>query len=258
MESSKNNQEINQIMYSKSTIKRLVSDIKNLKKNPLDEQGIFYNHDDTNLLQGYALIIGPEDTPYSFGNYFFEFKFPNDYPHSPPSVIFHNWGDNVRFNPNLYRTGKVCLSILNTWKGEGWTSCQTITSVLLTLCTVLNKDPLLNEPGITTLNHSEQIDNYNKIIEFKNIQLSICNLVNDILIEQDKLLPEKFKQFKEIVISKFLENKDKIKKKIEDFSIENNGVVKCIHYNLMYQIDYSFIKKKFINTCELIIDIKKK
>lgn len=32
-------------------------------------------------------------------------------------------GGSVRFNPNLYNCGKVCLSLLGTWeggKGEGW------------------------------------------------------------------------------------------------------------------------------------------
>ena len=25
---------------------------------------------------------------------------------------------NTRFHPNLYRNGKVCLSVLNTWRGK--------------------------------------------------------------------------------------------------------------------------------------------
>jgi baculoviral IAP repeat-containing protein 6 len=32
-------------------------------------------------------------------------------------------GGAVRFNPNLYNCGKVCLSLLGTWtgkEGEGW------------------------------------------------------------------------------------------------------------------------------------------
>jgi len=32
-------------------------------------------------------------------------------------------GGSVRFNPNLYNCGKVCLSLLGTWggsRGEGW------------------------------------------------------------------------------------------------------------------------------------------
>lgn len=29
-------------------------------------------------------------------------------------------GGRVRFNPNLYNCGKVCLSLLGTWAGPGW------------------------------------------------------------------------------------------------------------------------------------------
>lgn len=29
-------------------------------------------------------------------------------------------GGNVRFNPNLYQQGTVCLSLLGTWGGPSW------------------------------------------------------------------------------------------------------------------------------------------
>mmetsp|Transcript_10330 Transcript_10330/g.30927 ORF Transcript_10330/g.30927 Transcript_10330/m.30927 type:complete len:103 (-) Transcript_10330:836-1144(-) len=46
---------------------------------------------------------------------------PDDYPQSPPRVRNMTTGaGRVRFNPNLYANGKVCLSILGTWKGPGW------------------------------------------------------------------------------------------------------------------------------------------
>ena len=53
------------------TIKRLVSDVKYLLENPLDSEKIFYHHDEENILIGYALIIGPTNTPYENGNYLF-------------------------------------------------------------------------------------------------------------------------------------------------------------------------------------------
>ena len=43
---------------------RLIEDIKEITKNPLENQGIYYKHDETNMLVGYAMIIGPDDTPY--------------------------------------------------------------------------------------------------------------------------------------------------------------------------------------------------
>ena len=59
------------------------------------------------------LITGPFDTPYEGGFFHFYLRFPPTYPHDPPRVKFMTTGDGrVRFNPNLYRNGKVCLSIL--------------------------------------------------------------------------------------------------------------------------------------------------
>ena len=59
---------------TKESISRLLTDVKQIIKNPLSENGIYYVHDDTDMLKGYALIIGPDDTPYFGGYYFFEFK----------------------------------------------------------------------------------------------------------------------------------------------------------------------------------------
>ena len=120
---------------SKETINRLLKDVRHIIRNPLTDNGIYYAHDDSDVLKGSALIIGPADTPYFGGNYFFEIEYPADYPHSPPKVKYCTNGNNVRFNPNLYVCGKVCVSLLNTWRGDQWTSCQSISTMLLTLCT---------------------------------------------------------------------------------------------------------------------------
>ena len=55
-------------------------------------------------------------------------QFPEDYPSSAPHIQFLTTnGGKTRFNPNLYSDGKVCLSILGTWRGESgeqWSSVQ--------------------------------------------------------------------------------------------------------------------------------------
>ena len=46
-------------------------------------------------------------------------------------------GGQVRFNPNLYKDGKVCLSLLGTWpgaQGEQW-SKQISTIIQVTVVT---------------------------------------------------------------------------------------------------------------------------
>ena len=128
--------------------KRLLRDVARMIKNPLTDNGIYYVHDSENMLKGYALIFGPDDSLYRYGSYMFEFTYPTEYPFVPPKVTYLTNDGTTRFNPNLYRNGKVCISLLNTWKGEQWTSCQTIKSILLSLVSLLHNEPLLNEPGI--------------------------------------------------------------------------------------------------------------
>lgn len=57
------------------------------------------------------------------GCFEFDILLPADYPNRPPQVQFLTTGSGrIRFNPNLYNTGKVCLSLLGTWSGPGWDS----------------------------------------------------------------------------------------------------------------------------------------
>ena len=232
------------ILISKETIKRLLKDVKDIIKNPLTENGIYYLHDDEDILKGYALIIGPSDTPYYAGNYFFEFTFPKDYPHSPPLVTYCTNGDKIRFNPNLYTGGKVCISLLNTWRGEQWTSCQTISTILLTLCTLLCKNPLLNEPGIN-MNHRDFV-NYNKIIEYKNIDIAILKIVN----KEESIYLSKFTIFYPYVLENFLKNSGNIVKYLEE---KSNCLIETVStglYNMTVTIDWKQLLEKYKNTFE--------
>jgi len=231
-------------IVSRETISRLIKDITQIKKNPLTENGIYYEHDDTDMLKGYALIIGPEDTPYFGGYYFFEFKFPKDYPFGPPTIKYLTNDGYIRFNPNLYTNGKVCVSILNTWSGDQWSSCQTITSVLLTLCTLLNNEPLLNEPGITK-SHPD-LRRYNQIIHYSNISIAIC----DILSQKIKIVC--YDNFKNVVHELFLKNYDKILRSIEENKELNNASVSVGFYRLVVFMDHVLLKKKLADCKNLV------
>ena len=82
------------------------------------------------------MITGPPGTPYSCGCFEFDIFFPPDYPQQPPQVNFCTTGNNsVRFNPNLYNDGKVCLSVLNTWHARPEEKWNPSHSTLLQVCT---------------------------------------------------------------------------------------------------------------------------
>jgi ubiquitin-conjugating enzyme E2 Z len=229
---------------SKEAITRLLKDVKQIIKNPLTENGIYYSHDDSDILKGYALIIGPSDTPYFGGNYFFEFTYPVDYPHSPPKVKYCTNGNNIRFNPNLYICGKVCVSLLNTWRGDQWTSCQTISSVLLTLCTLFCNNPLLNEPGITSTNND--MIPYNEIITFANLDVAICDIVNK---KPSVCLPF-FDIFYSFVKENFVKNIDKLLEIAEKRNNEykqQEFIFRTTLYGMIVKVDYNKVIEKLVN-----------
>ena len=228
---------------SKETISRLLKDVKQIIKNPLTDHGIYYIHDDVDMLKGYALIIGPEDTPYFGGNYFFELYYPTDYPHNPPKVTYCTNGDDIRFNPNLYKCGKVCVSLLNTWRGDQWTSCQTISTVLLTLCTLLCKDPLLNEPGVSKT-HLD-FNNYTHIIEYSNINIAICSIIS----KKPGVYQPFFNNFEPFVKENFIKNYDKIVEFCKNKNTEfyNKPIISTTFYSMHVKIEYGKVLEKLEN-----------
>lgn len=237
------------VFISKNTIKRLLVDVKEILKNPLHDEGIFYKHSETDMLEGYAYIVGPDDSLYSGGNYFFKFKFPIDYPFSPPKLTYITNNGCVRFHPNFYQSGKVCLSILNTWRGEQWTSCQTIKSILLTIVSIMDNKPLLHEPGITELH--KDFDKYSKIIKYFNLEFSINTCL------QPNILKENYKniyQFYELFEEEIKENASKRKKEILNACNENKNepfeIVKTGIYLLNCKINYKQLYSNMKKTLE--------
>ncbi|XP_062862910.1 baculoviral IAP repeat-containing protein 6 isoform X2 [Trichomycterus rosablanca] len=114
---------------------------------------VFVRCDEERLDIMKVLITGPADTPYANGCFEFDVYFPQDYPNSPPLVNLETTGGHsVRFNPNLYNDGKVCLSILNTWHGrpeEKWNpQTSSFLQVLVSVQSlILVCEPYFNEPG---------------------------------------------------------------------------------------------------------------
>jgi len=146
---------------------------------------IFVRSDDEKSTLLKAVITGPEGTPYTGGVYEFDIYFPTKYPTVPPKVTFRTTGNGtVRFNPNLYNEGKVCLSLLGTWEGaqgEQWNAeTSTIIQVLISIQSlILCPEPYYNEPGFernygTSAGNAES-NRYNEEVFKNNLKFAILS-----------------------------------------------------------------------------------
>lgn len=127
--------------------KRIAGDIRLLGKSNNEEYSFAYNPDDISTL--YCTIYGPTGSCYEGCILYFIINLPTDYLISPPIFKFIT-PINKRFHPNLYAEGKVCLTILNTWRSAnvtGWTTATTIESILTTIRSMLHDNPITEEPG---------------------------------------------------------------------------------------------------------------
>jgi len=137
---------------ARKRLTRLASEVASLQSNLPVEVGsaIFVRCDEERVDLLKALIIGPEGSPYENGCFEFDIWLPLDYPDSPPKVQLITTGRGaVRFNPNLYNCGKVCLSLLGTWAGPGWDPVRsTLLQVLVSIQSlIMVSNPFFNEPG---------------------------------------------------------------------------------------------------------------
>jgi len=196
---------------NKKNLLRLISEISTLKKNlPINWDTsclLRVDKKQTNMIK--FIITGPKDTPYHNGIYEFHAYFPPTYPDKPPQVLLNTTdGGKVRFNPNLYACGKVCLSLLGTWsgqQGETWNGgISTFLQVIISIQSlILVEDPFFNEPGYEKSMHTPagktRAFEYKDNIRNNNLRVAILN--------QLKNPPEGFEEF---TINHFKAKKDEI------------------------------------------------
>jgi ubiquitin-protein ligase len=212
--------------------KRIAKEISDLNKDAKDlaENGLYTYVNDENMKDVYALFIGREKTPYHHGFYFIKFTYPEDYPMNPPKAFYATQGHiagngGVRFNPNLYTCGKVCLSMLNTWQGPGWVPTNTIVNVFMAIqALVLHEVPLHNEPGYANHPVSDPVvQSYNRLIEYANYNIGIYEMLNH--------PPKGFEVFLPIMEKYFVENFNGIISNIQEIKAKyKEADIRCGAY----------------------------
>ncbi|KRZ52811.1 putative ubiquitin-conjugating enzyme protein 17 [Trichinella nativa] len=216
---------LNPLSLSFKARKRIAREIASLENNiPLNESNsIFVCIDESRCDLMKVLITGPDQTPYQNGCFEFDVFFPANYPFVPPKMTFltTNSGE-VRFNPNLYQDGKVCLSILNTWEGrpeEKWNPYCSLLQLLVSVqALIFVKEPYFNEPGfekyICTDKGQHLSKSYNQQLNHATLQLAI--------VEQLRKPPE---CFKDIILRHFWFKKDSVRQQAQQCL--NDAMLNC-------------------------------
>ena len=192
--------------------KRILKDIQEAQSEEFQKQGIYYWSNPESVFRGQALIRGNEKTPYEFGYGLFDIVFPQDYPFQPPTVYWKTNDGSTRFHPQLYREGKVCLSILGTWSGPGWASCMNLAAILQILQSLFVENPLACEPGYEggTLQDSK-FRGYAKTVEFH-----WCALMIDTLLSYKKSQFCIWENFKEVLEEEYEKLKGNLIEKVKE------------------------------------------
>lgn len=231
---------------SSKALKRIINkDIKEISNQKLNDNGIYIQFNEDNMLNAKAMIVGPKDSLYEGGFLFFNINFPNNYPFSPPDIAYIS-RNRIRIHPNLYvghhqsGHGKVCLSILGTWSGPKWTTIMDITTVLLTIQSLLDTNPLFHEPGHEN-KFNEQNKMYNKTIQYDSI--------DTLLIKNFCFPPVGFEIFHDDMKKEIIKNKEIIKEKLINFKKEFPEPVSVIIqiYRINLVLNYKVLKDKYMS-----------
>lgn len=97
-------------------------------------------------------IVGPPATYYEGGIFIAQLDFPPDFPNSPPKMRF----TTKIWHPNVYKDGRVCISILHApgaedfndqeKESEKWRPILSVEAVLLSVVSMLS-DPNCDSPA---------------------------------------------------------------------------------------------------------------
>lgn len=140
---------------------------------------IFVCCDEDRMDLSKVLITGAADTPYDAGCFVFDVFCPERYPSEPPLVQLVTHGnERIQFNPNLYASGKVCLSLLGTWEGETsecWNEQSTLMQVYSAIQSlIMTNNVYYNEPALADSDNAAALNRgYRNIVRYGTVKYAM-------------------------------------------------------------------------------------
>ena len=156
----------------------------------------------------------------------------------PQDITINN---KVRFNPNLYEGGKVCLSILGTWTGPSWKPIMNIRLVLNSIRSLMGEYPIQNEPGFeNTKPETISSVEYNLSLIYHTYSLAICDVI-------DKKFQFVSQYFEKEIATEFNTNKKKLEEDLLSYQqiYGKVPVDKQIYFMKKEILDFNTLLEKF-------------
>ena len=213
-----------------SISKRCLADITEIQKEIYISQGIHYVVDEKDANKGYACIFGPEGTPYEDCPMLYSFIMLSTYPFDPPVVRFQTCDGSTRFHPNMYVDGKVCLSILHTWEGPKWASTMRLSTVLITIQSLMDTQPLRHEPGYVD-EVGQKGKDYATFVESRCIRY-ILDCV------EKKSYTTEIESFQEVFLKRLPKTLERLKVRLEKLLEEGEKSYELLPYKMFGKTDY--------------------
>ncbi|CDK27616.1 unnamed protein product [Kuraishia capsulata CBS 1993] len=161
---------------------------------------------DNIFLWNVGVMVLNKDSVYNGAYLKAQMKFPSDYPFSPPSFRF----TPAIYHPNVYRDGRLCISILHTSGNEAsdepdnetWSPAQSSRSVLISIVSLL-EDPNISSPA----NVDAALDYRKNPEEYKRkVQTEVARSKQD--IPRDFTMPTTDDAYGQAVAEDYLSDSD--------------------------------------------------
>ena len=195
-------------------LRKLLQELGGLEESLPTDPAIWVRFDEETPQFMRALITAPTGTPYALGLFCFDLFIPDAYPAVAPKVrLLTTGGGTVRFSPNLYENGTVCLSLLGTWTGPKWNPLHsTILQVLVSIQGLILgvEHPYYLEPGFggweESVNKGAPVPPHVKSSDSKIRE----GTVKYAMLETCKATPRYLQAFVDIITAHFTHHKESI------------------------------------------------
>jgi len=153
-----------------------MAEIRDLVRNPPD--GITYHDNDENTISEiYAIISGPEETPFYGGKFKMKLVLSEDYPNSPPRGFFLT----KIYHPNVANNGDICVNTLKKdWDPTNW-SFKHVFEIIRCLLIVPFPESALNEEA-----GKEFMEDYEEYSRHARLITELYAIPKEKQIHQDK------------------------------------------------------------------------